>query len=222
MVLLSYRIIHFLFLFGTAVCYIVIATIIIDSPCDYTEDLDQSHTKEYIIASTYIDLWLKCFCVFNTRDPNKSLTLFQTMFITRDSEVLMVSPCVFVCLFVCVCVCHDVCPDDLAMRDWCHTKNMLQLKISEMLMATFLVYSTSGITSGKKSLSRAQNESRFEFVFWNIKHSFNWPEIWKDHPKLCQKGIFHDDDIIDDVTGWPKIRPSIFLYKGNNSIFHIN
>ena len=122
--------------------------------------------------------------------------------ITRDSEVIMFSHCVFVCLFVCVCVvvyvCHDVCPDDLTMKDWCHTNNILQvhcwgclvvqvmfrtlmtslmtsqdhkvgqilkliyllqylsysgdqkLKMSEMLMAIFLVYSTSGITSGKK------------------------------------------------------------------------
>ena len=36
-----------------------------------------------------------------------------------------------VCLFVCVCVvvyvCHDVCPDDLTMKDWCHTNNILQV-----------------------------------------------------------------------------------------------
>ena len=104
--------------------------------------------------------------------------------------------CLFVCLFVCVYVCHDVCPDDLTMKDWCHTNNILQvhwwgclvvqamfhtlmtalmtsqdhkvgqilkliylrqylsysidqkLKMSEMLMAIVLVYSTSGITSG--------------------------------------------------------------------------
>ena len=120
------------------------------------------------------------------------------MFITRVSEVIMFSPCVFVCLFVCVYVCHDVCPDDLTMKDWCHTNNILQvhcwgclvvqvmfralmtslmtsqdhkvgqilkltylcqylsysvdqkLKMSEMLMAIFLVYSTTGIPSGKK------------------------------------------------------------------------
>ena len=103
-----------------------------------------------------------------------------------------------VCVCVCVYVCHDVYPDDLAMKDWCHTNNILQvyswgrlvvqvmfyalvtssmtspghkvghilkllylrqyfsyrvdqkLKISAMLMAIWLVYSTSGITSGKK------------------------------------------------------------------------
>ena len=37
-----------------------------------------------------------------------------------------------------------------------------KLKMSEMLMSIFLVYSTSGITSGKKSLSRAQNGGHFE------------------------------------------------------------
>ena len=36
------------------------------------------------------------------------------------------------------------------------------LKMSEMLMAIFLVYSTSGISSGKISLSRAQNGGHFE------------------------------------------------------------
>ena len=195
------------------------------------------------------------------------------MFITRDSEVIMFSPCVFVCLFVCVCVvvyvCHDVCPDDLTMKDWCHTNNILQvhcwgclvvqvmfhtlmtslmtsqdhkvgqilkliyllqylsysvdqkLKMSEMLMAIFLVYSTSGITSGKKSLSRAQNGGHFEN--FEILHTASiWPQIWKDCPKLCQKEYFHDDDVIDGVTGWHQSRPFIFLYKWNNNVFHDN
>ena len=64
-------------------------------------------------------------CVYITRDSE------VIMFITRDSEVIMFSPCVFVCLCVCVCVvvyvCHDVCPDDLTMKDWCHTNNILQV-----------------------------------------------------------------------------------------------
>ena len=199
------------------------------------------------------------------------------MFITRDSEVIMFSPCVFVCLFVwlfvclfvCVYVCHNVCPDDLTMKDWCHTNNILQvhcwgclvvqvmfhalmtssmtspghkvgriltliylrqylswsvdqkLKMSDMLMAIFLVYSTSGITSGKKSLSRAQNSGHFE-NFEILNTASIWPQIWKDRPKLCQKKYFHDDDVIDDVTGWPQSRPSIFLYELNNNIFHDN
>ena len=36
------------------------------------------------------------------------------------------------------------------------------------------------------------------------------------------KKYFHDDDVIDDVTGWPQSRLSIFLYKWNNNIFHDN
>ena len=95
-----------------------------------------------------------------------------------------------------------------------------KLKMSEMPMAIFLVYSTSGITSGKKSLSRAQNVGHFEnFEIWNTASI--WPQIWKYRPKLCQKKYFHDDDVIDDVTGWPQSRPSLFLYIWNNNIFMI-
>ena len=46
-----------------------------------------------------------------------------------------------------------------------------KLKMSEMLMATFLVYSPSGITYGKKSLSGSK--WRPFWKFWNIKLSFN-------------------------------------------------
>ena len=38
----------------------------------------------------------------------------------------MFSPSVFVCVCVSVYVCHDVCPDDLTMKDWGHTNNILQ------------------------------------------------------------------------------------------------
>ena len=46
-----------------------------------------------------------------------------------------------------------------------------KLKMSEMLMAIFLVCSTSGITSGKKGLSSSKWQQFWKF--WNIKHSFN-------------------------------------------------
>ena len=95
-----------------------------------------------------------------------------------------------------------------------------KLKMSEMLMVIFLVYSTSCITSGKKSLSRAQNGGHFKNFIILITASI-WPQIWKDRPKLCEKKYFHDDDVIDGVTGWPQSRPSIFLYKWNN-VFHDN
>ena len=79
--------------------------------------------------------------------------------------------------------------------------------MSEMLMAIFLAYSTSGITSGKKSLSRAQNGGHFDF-FLILNTASIWPQIWKDRPKLCQKVcFFHGDDVIDDVTGWPQSFP---------------
>ena len=49
-------------------------------------------------------------------------------------------------------------------------------------MAIFLVYSTSGITSGKKSLSRAQNSGHFE-NFEILNTASIWPQIWKDRKK---------------------------------------
>ena len=125
----------------------------------------------------------------------------------------MFSPCAFVCLFVCVYVCHDVCPDNLTMKDWCHTNNILlvhcwgclvvqvmfrthdviddvtrsqsrsnfEIDISPMifelrrrsktqnvgmLMAIFLVYSTSGIASGKK----VSRELKMAAILKNLKY----------------------------------------------------
>ena len=63
-----------------------------------------------------------------------------------------------------------------------------KLKMSEMLMAIFLVYSTSGITSSKKSLSSSKWRP-----FWKFERSNTasiWPQIWIDHPKLCNKKCF--------------------------------
>ena len=80
-------------------------------------------------------------------------------------------------------------------------------KMSEMLMAIFFAYWTSGITSGKKKVG-LKNGGYFE----NFKISNTasiWSQIWKDRPKLCQKS-FYGDDVIDDVTGWPQ---SLSLYS---------
>ena len=131
--------------------------------------------------------------------------------ITRDSEVIMFSPCVFVsvCLSVCLCLSrclsgrfnyewlvphkqyfactllgmsscasyvsliHDVIGDVTRSQSRSNfeidtTPSIFELErwskaqMSEMLMAIFLVYSTSGITSDQKRLSRAQNGSHFE------------------------------------------------------------
>ena len=153
--------------------------------------------------------------------------------------MIMFSPCVFVCLCVClsVYVCHDVCPDDLTMKDWCHTNHILQLycwgclvaqvmfhalmtslttppghkvgqilkliylrqylsqsidqklKISEMLMAIFLVYSTSGITSGEK-VCRELKTGRPFLKFWIIKHSSNLTSDMKRTFQIMPKKFF--------------------------------
>ena len=53
-----------------------------------------------------------------------------------------------------------------------YLRQYLKLKMSEMLMAIFLVYSTSGITSGKKKFV-ASSKWRPFWKLLNIKHSFN-------------------------------------------------
>ena len=63
-----------------------------------------------------------------------------------------------------------------------------KLKMTEMLMAIFLVYSTTGITSGK-NVCRAQNGGHFQ-NFEILNAASIWPQIWKDRPKLCQKKFF--------------------------------
>ena len=93
-----------------------------------------------------------------------------------------------------------------------------KLKMSEMLMAIFLVYSTSSVTPGKKFVASSK-----WWPFWNfeiLNTASVWPQLWKYRHKLAKK-YFHDDDVNDDVTGWPQSQPSIFLYKWN-TIFHDN
>ena len=68
-------------------------------------------------------------------------------------------------------------------------------------MAIFLVYSTSGITSDKDSLSRAQNGGQFG-KFWNIKHSFKLTSDMKRSSQIMTRKFFHGDYVIDDVTEW--------------------
>ena len=67
------------------------------------------------------------------------------VFITRDSEVIMFSPCVFVCVYVC----HDFCQDDLTMKDWCHTNNILQVYCWGCLIVQVMFHAlmTSLVTS---------------------------------------------------------------------------
>ena len=65
----------------------------------------------------------------NTRLIRRSVckylsSIWIIIFITRVSEGILFHP---VCLCVSVYVCHDVCPDDLTMKDWCHTNDILQV-----------------------------------------------------------------------------------------------
>ena len=63
-----------------------------------------------------------------------------------------------------------------------------KLKMSEMLMAIFLVYSTSGITSGKKDLSSSKWRPFWKFL--NIKHSFILASDMKRSSKIMPKKVF--------------------------------
>ena len=166
----------------------------------------------------------------------------------------MFSPCVFVCL----CLYHDVCPDDLTMKDWCHTNNILQvhcwgclvvqvmfhtrmtssmtspghkvgqilkliylrqylsysvdqkLKISEMLMAIFLAYSTSGVTSAEKVCRELKMAAILKILKYQTQLQFDL-RYEKIVPNYAIKSIIHEDD----VTGWPKIGP---IYSFINEI----
>ena len=82
-----------------------------------------------------------------------------------------------------------------------------KLKISEIILAILLA---SSIISGKKLFATSKWRPFWKFEIWNAA-SF-WPQIWRDGPKLCQKSILHGDDVIDDVTGWPQNRPTIFMF----------
>ena len=159
----------------------------------------------------------------------------------------MFSPCVFVCvcvyvcpdMFVCLCVCvyvcHDVCPDDLIMKDWCHTNNILQvhcwgclvvqvmfhalmtssmtspghkvgqilkliylrqylnwsvdqkLKMSDMLMAIFMVYSTSGLTSGKKVCRELKIAAILKILkyYTQLQFDLRYEKIVPNYAKKC-------------------------------------
>ena len=63
-----------------------------------------------------------------------------------------------------------------------------KLKMSEMLLAIVLVYSTSGIISGKKCLS--SSIWRPFWKFWSIKHSFNLTSDMKRSSQIMPKKDF--------------------------------
>ena len=107
-----------------------------------------------VIMSTLFKIKLLTFCAGNSPvtdefPAKRPVTWSFDVFITRDSEVIMFSPCVFVCVCVSVYVCHDVCPDDLTLKDWCHTNNILQVHCWECLVVQvmFHTFMTSLMTS---------------------------------------------------------------------------
>ena len=86
-----------------------------------------------------------------------------------------------------------------------------KLKISEMLMAIFLVYSTSSITSAEKFSRKLKMAAILKIWKYQTQLQFDL-RYDKIVPNDAIKSIFHDDDVTDVVTGWPQSRPSIFLY----------
>ena len=168
--------------------------------------------------------------------------LTRNIIVTRDSEVIMFSPCVFVCVCVCVSVnvCRDVCPDDLTMKDWCNTNNILQVHFENRISPSIFELQRrskaqnignangylSGVFnfqyhSGKKFV--ASSKWRPFLKFWNITHSFNLTSFMKRSSQIMPKRYFLMM-MTSSITsqGGPQSRRSVFLYKWNNDIFHDN
>ena len=75
-----------------------------------------------------------------------------------------------------------------------------KLKMSEMLMVIFLVYSTSGITSGERVCRELKMAVILKILnYWTqLQFDFRYDKIV---PNYVKKSFSHDDDVIDDVTG---------------------
>ena len=87
-------------------------------------------------------------------------------------------------------------------------------------MTIFLVDSTSGITSDKKVCRELKMAAILKILKYQTQLQFEL-RYEKIIPNYAKK-IFHDDDVIADVTGLPQSRPSIFLYEWNNNTIHDN
>ena len=59
-------------------------------------------------------------------------------------------------------------------------------------------------------------------LFWHIQCSFNLTSDIERSSQFMQEKYFHGDDVIDDVTGRPRNRPSIFPYKWKITFFRNN
>ena len=89
-----------------------------------------------------------------------------------------------------------------------------KLKISEMRMVIFVVYLTSRITSDKNVCRELKEAAILKILKYHtqLQLDFGYEKIVPYNARKC---IYH----VDDVTGWPKRRPFIFLYKWNNKTF---
>ena len=86
--------------------------------------------------------------------------------------------------------------------------------MSEMLMAVFLVYSTSGTTSPKKVCRELKMAAILKFFKYQTQLQF-YLRYEKDRPKLCKKGIFMMMTSSMTSQGGLKVDP---LYSFRNEI----
>ena len=82
-----------------------------------------------------------------------------------------------------------------------------KLKMSEMLKAIFLIYSTSGITSGKNSLSSSKWRPFFKFL--NIKHSFNLTSDMKRTSQIMPKNFMV---MTSSMTSHGGLKVSLYIH----------
>ena len=73
-------------------------------------------------------------------------------------------------------------------------------------MAIFLVYSTSGITSGENVCRELKMAAILKILKYQTQLQFDL-RYEKIVTNYAIKSTFHDDDITDYVIGWPKSRP---------------
>ena len=120
------------------------------------------------------------------------------------------------CLCVCVYVCHDIFPDDLAMKDWCHTNNILHRVLSFLIgylgnMANYTIYQVAGIehhlmasayasyismwVCGWKRIApsrilidRSRKNDNLRLLWWSRTNCKNDVQRWWSRTK-CKKGL---------------------------------
>ena len=132
---------------------------------------------------------------------------------------------------VVVYVCHDVCPDDLTMKDLCHTNNILQVHCWGCLVVQvmFRALMTSLMTSQDHKVgqifgidispsifelqrrSKAQNVGNADGYLSGI---FNFR--WKSLSRAQNGGHFENFEILNTASIWPQIwkdRPKLCQKK---------